>query len=306
MVTVDKAAPAPAETGTVIATYRKHTVVEDVAGQQFNCQQLKTAGQVVCGDSVQWRKENDLTGVITQINPRKSLLQRPDKNGKQRIIASNIDTMFIVLASQPAFNEGLLDRYLVAAENSHLQACLVLNKTDLLSESEQRDIEQRLLPYTRIGYSLLHTSTKRLHGLDELRQHLLNKKSIFVGQSGVGKSSLINSLIESANARIGDISDATGKGKHTTTTAYLYHLKQAEGYIIDSPGVREFGLLELSAEQVTQGFREFAEFIGHCKFRNCMHRNEPGCAILQAVEDGKISPRRLESYYRILESSNTK
>ena len=253
----------------------------------YKCQQRKSIGQVVCGDRVKWYEEDQESGVITSINERRTILQRPDINGNLRIIASNIDQVFIVVAHKPELNEGLIDRYLVAAENSHLKPVI-------------------LSLYQEIGYPVIYTSAKQEHGLDSLIVVLNDNNNIFVGQSGVGKSSLINTILKDSNARIGEISEATGKGKHTTTTAYLYPLKQNQGHIIDSPGVREFGLVKLSEQEVADGFIEFKPFIGYCKFRNCAHKNEPGCALLEAVKDKKISQQRWDSFQRILESLGNK
>lgn len=288
--------------GTAIAAYRRYTLVKDQNNNLFQCQQRKSVGQVVCGDIVNWQQEDKETGVITSVEKRHTILQRPDINGNLRIIASNIDQVFIVVAHKPELNEGLIDRYLVAAENSYLKPVILLNKIDLFDEEEFSNLKQRLQLYQDIGYPVIYTSAKQEHGLDALIQLLPNNNNIFVGQSGVGKSSLINTILKDSDARIGEISDATGKGKHTTTTAFLYPLKNEQGHIIDSPGVREFGLIKLSEQEVLQGFTEFRPFIGYCKFRNCAHKKEPGCALLNAVNDKKISEKRWKSYQRIIAS----
>ena len=288
--------------GTVIAAYRRYTLVKDDNENIVQCQQRKSIGQVICGDNVNWQAESDGTGVITGILERHSILQRPDINGNARSIAANIDQVFIVVSFKPDLNEGLIDRYLVAAEHGHLKPIIVFNKTDLLSEKSLADFKQRLHLYQEIGYTVIFTSAVQAHGLDDLLNLLKDNNNIFVGQSGVGKSSLINSLLKDSNARIGEISEATGKGKHTTTTAYLYPLITDSGYIIDSPGVREFGLMKISADEVLEGFTEFRPFLGHCKFRNCAHKNEPGCALLEALKTGKINSQRWQSYQRILSS----
>lgn len=287
--------------GTVIAAYRHHTLVKDNDNNFIKCQQRKAVGSVVCGDVVLWQVEDCDTGVITSIEKRHSVLQRPDINNNLRTIASNIDQVFIVVANKPELNEGLIDRYLVAAENSNLKPVILLNKMDLFEEQEFLDLKQRLQLYQDIGYTVLYTSAEQEDGLDSLRKALKDNNNIFVGQSGVGKSSLINTLLKS-NARIGEISEATGKGKHTTTTAYLYPLEQDQGCIIDSPGVREFGLVKLSEEDVFHGFMEFKPYLGLCKFRDCAHKSEPGCALLKALENNKITQQRWESCKRIIDS----
>jgi len=288
--------------GKVIATFRRYTLVKDNNNDLYQCQQRKSVGQVVCGDIVYWQKEDHETGVITSFQERHSLLQRPDINGQLRTIASNIDQVFIVVSHKPELNEGLIDRYLVAAENNHLNPVIVLNKVDLFDEETKLSLQERLKLYQDIGYNVIQTSAKEKNSLQTLNQALIDKNNIFVGQSGVGKSSLINTLLKDSDARIGEISDATGKGKHTTTTAYLYPLENNKGYIIDSPGVREFGLGKLSEHDVADGFIEFRPYLGYCKFRNCAHKHEPGCALLKALEDEKISPQRWKSYQRILDS----
>ena len=290
--------------GTVIAAFRRYTLVKDINNKFFQCQQRKSVGQVVCGDVVNWQLEGPETGVITSIEERHSILHRPDINGKLRIIASNIDQVFIVVAHKPELNEGLIDRYLVAAENSQLKPVILLNKIDLFDEQQFSDLKQRLQLYQDIGYTVIYTSAKQEHGLDSLTELLKDNNNIFVGQSGVGKSSLINTLLKDSEARIGEISEATGKGKHTTTTAYLYPLEHSQGHIIDSPGVREFGLIKLSEQDVLEGFTEFKPYIGYCKFRNCAHKHEPGCALLNALENNKITLQRWKSYQRIIASLN--
>ncbi len=287
--------------GTVIAAFRSYTLVKDLNNKLFKCQQRKSVGQVVCGDIVFWQAEDTETGVITSIKERRTILQRPDINNNLRIIAANIDQVFIVVAHKPELNEGLIDRYLVAAENSHLKPVILLNKIDLFTENEFADLKQRLQLYQDIGYPVIYTSAKKEDGLNSLTELLKDNNNIFVGQSGVGKSSLINTILKS-DARIGEISEATGKGKHTTTTAYLYPLEQDQGHIIDSPGVREFGLIKLSEQDIIAGFTEFKPYIGHCKFRDCAHKKEPGCALLKALEDKKITLQRWQSSQRIIAS----
>lgn len=290
--------------GTVIAAFRRYTLVKDINNKLFQCQQRKSVGQVVCGDLVLWQHEDTDTGVITSIEKRHSILQRPDINGNLRIIASNIDQVFIVVAHKPELNEGLIDRYLVAAENSHLKPVILLNKIDLFDEKQFSELKQRLQLYQDIGYTVIYTSAKQEHGLDSLTELLKNNNNIFVGQSGVGKSSLINTILKDSDARIGEISEATGKGKHTTTTAYLYPLEDDKGHIIDSPGVREFGLIKLSEQDIIEGFIEFKPYLGYCKFRNCAHKNEPGCALLAALKNKEISEQRWDSSQRIITSLN--
>ena len=206
----------------------------------------------------------------------------------------------------PELSLNIIDRYLVACETLGVAPLLVLNKTDLLDEAARAFVNEQMDIYRRIGYPVLMVSSYERQGLEPLEQALTDRISIFAGQSGVGKSSLLNRLLGLDAASedeilTNDVSDNSGLGQHTTTAARLYHFPQG-GDVIDSPGVREFGLWHLEPEQITRGFVEFADYLGHCKFRDCKHDNDPGCAIRQAVEDGKIDEVRFESYHRILES----
>lgn len=289
--------------GLLISHFGKTSLVETEDKQIIKCKNRPNLPALVCGDQVVWQateKQNE--GVIVAVNERRSELARPDMHGRKRIIAANIDQILIVMAVKPALNEGLLDRYLAAAELTGITPVIIFNKTDLLSENELAEYQHRLAPYHSIGYQIIYASCKQQHGLDELHEMLTGKTSVFVGQSGVGKSSLVNNLLPGAEADTGEISEATGKGQHTTTTARLYHMPGAQGSLIDSPGIREFGLWEIDKAQLTDGFKEFAEYAEQCKFRNCSHTNEPGCAVQQAVKDKLISEKRLASYQRILES----
>jgi ribosome biogenesis GTPase len=288
--------------GVVVANFGTEAVVEDAAGRLQRCKARRQLGQLVCGDRVRFKTGDHGDCRIEKLEPRHSELARPDPQGRKKIIAANIDQILVVTSGKPSFNPGLVDRYLVAAEMLGIPPVIILNKIDLLSDAERQQLDQELQEFARIGYRTLHTSTKTAHGLDELLPILQHRTSIFVGQSGVGKSSLINALLPDAAARVGAISEATGKGTHTTTVAWLYHLPDRQGDVIDSPGVREFGLWDISPSQLAQGFREFGPYAEQCRFRNCLHKGEPGCAVRAAVEAGEISKRRYESYLRMLDS----
>ncbi|MCW9024639.1 MAG: small ribosomal subunit biogenesis GTPase RsgA [Gammaproteobacteria bacterium] len=287
--------------GRVIAHFGKLLVVEDAQGEQHRCVPRRNLPPLVCGDYVNWHYSDPKSCVITGLIPRSSLLSRPDTRGKQKSIAANIEQILIINAPIPAFNEGLLDRYLVAATHTKIHPIIVINKTDLFTNKEREEFQQRLNIYKQIGYSIIFTSAHEDEAFNVLNDHLQGKTSILVGQSGVGKSSLLNRLLPEVDAKVGDISEATGKGQHTTTTARLYHLPNS-GSLIDSPGIREFGLWEIQPAQLASGFIEFTQQEQSCRFRDCMHKNEPGCAILDAVEKGEISTKRYQSYLRILES----
>lgn len=294
---------SPEQTGLVIANYGKQLVIETAEAAHILCRSKQNLGSVVCGDQVIFQTtEEDQRGLIVAILPRRSFLSRPGFAGKIKAIAANIDRIFIVTAAIPELNEGMLDRYLVAAEQNELEAIIVFNKLDLLDDEQRAKIESRLCLYRDLGYKVIYTSSKLEHGLQQLLQELQHYTSIMVGQSGVGKSSLIQQLLPETEIRIGEISEATGKGAHTTTTSRLYHLDSG-GDLIDSPGVREFGITEISSEALTAAFREFRPLLGHCKFRNCDHLEQTlSCAIVTALSRGEVSRQRYLSYLRIRES----
>ncbi len=287
--------------GRIIAHFGKRIVIEDAQGQEHRCSARRNLPPLVCGDEINWHYPDPKSCIIHELRPRRSLLARPDARGKQKIIAANIDQILIVCAPLPELNEGLLDRYLVAAALTEIKPVIVLNKTDLLDKKQRLHYQERLSIYQQLGYPIIYTSAHEDEAFNQLSERLREQTSILVGQSGVGKSSLLNRLLPEVNARIGEVSDATGKGRHTTTTARLYHLPDS-GALIDSPGIREFGLWNVSPKQLAQGFPEFVKRKDECRFRDCQHRNEPGCAILEDVENGEISASRHASYLRILAS----
>jgi len=291
----------PEQNGRIIAHYGANLDVEDEQGKVHHCLTRANLPGLVCGDRVIWQQTGEGLGVISSLIPRTNLLARPNYNKQLKPVAANIDQILIVAAPQPALDEDLINRYLVAAELTAIEPILVINKTDLLNTQERHKLEEQLAVYGQIGYSTIFTSTKQKHGLDNLIRHLMDKTSIFVGQSGVGKSSLIKTFIPDDSIRVGELSQATGLGKHTTSVTVLYHLPSG-GSIIDSPGVREFGLGHVSQAQVTEGFVEFKPFIGLCKFKDCKHLHEPGCAIKHAVETQQITQQRYDSYLRVVKS----
>ncbi|WP_445000768.1 small ribosomal subunit biogenesis GTPase RsgA [Halomonas mongoliensis] len=262
---------------------------------------------LVTGDRVIWRGREDpdgrvVEGVVVARGERDSVLERPDARGQLKPVAANIDQILIVFAVEPEPHPNLIDRYLIAAEATGIAPVLVLNKIDLLPEGGG-ELLALLHRYEGLGYPVVTTTTEREEGLDALHTRLAGRTSVFVGQSGVGKSSLIDRLLPDEELRIGALSKDSRKGTHTTTTARLYPLPDAESAeLIDSPGIREFGLGHLDEQQVAEGFIEFRDFLGRCRFRDCRHRHEPGCALLEAVERGEIHPERFASYRRIVES----
>lgn len=291
--------------GVVVTRYSIHADVEDEQGDIYRCNLRRTLSSLVVGDKVVWRKGNEqlqgVSGVIEAIHPRENEIARPDYYDGLKPIAANINRIIIVSAVLPMLSLNIIDRYLVVCETAGITPLIVLNKVDLLTEIQHQEAEQQLKIYQDIGYETLMISAKSGENMEKLTALLAQGTAIFVGQSGVGKSSLINHILPMVNAQVGDISEISGLGQHTTTSSRLYHLPQG-GNLIDSPGIREFGLWHLDADQITKGYREFQYVLGTCKFRDCKHLNDPGCALREAVEQGKISPIRYENYHRLIES----
>lgn len=282
--------------GLVIAHFGQQVQVES-DGDSLRCYVRANVTDVVTGDHVVWR-EGDKVGVIESVLPRETLLQRPDSYGHLKPVAANIDQIIITIAPQPDYHHNLIDRYLVSAELQGITPVLLLNKQDLADLAADK-VADTVATYRALGYRVLQVSAKLDEHLSELREVLQDKTSIFVGQSGVGKSSLLKRLLPSEDIIVGELSDATIKGRHTTTHSQLYHFEKG-GDCIDSPGIREFGLWHLDKDQVILGFKELQEFTGKCKFRNCSHTSEPQCAIQLALEQDKISAERFDSYQRIV------
>jgi len=287
--------------GLVIAHYGSQVDVESEDGTLHRCRLRANISQIVTGDHVIWRPAIDKGGVIVATTQRSSELCRPDSRGNLKPVAANIDLIFLVIASEPRTPYGLIDRYLVAAENIDIRPIILINKSDLLTGDGAAWAEEIRAIYEPIGYSLIATSTQTEEDLAALKASMQGHTSIFVGQSGVGKTSLVNQLLPDTDARVGPLSQTSGKGMHTTTTAQLFHLPDG-GSIIDSPGIREFGLGHVSPQELMTGFIEFQPYLGHCKFRDCKHLHEPKCAIQEAVENGGISSRRFASFHQIGES----
>lgn len=299
--TTEQTSDLPQQQGIVIANFGAKVQLEDAQGETVACNVRQNINTLVSGDRVIWQTVDEHSGVVIALEPRKTFLARPDRRGKAKVIAANIDQILIVTAVKPALNTRLIDRYLLAAEASNITPIIVFNKIDLPDEAALAAFHDDLQTYKKIGYQVVFTSAKKHQGLNDIQQVLNNKTSVVVGQSGVGKSSLLNCLLPEASALVGDISDSTNKGRHTTTLAQLYHLPSG-GQLIDSPGVREFGLWQISEEQAAAGFIEFRPYLGTCRFRDCKHQDEPGCTVRAAVEDGNISAQRWDSYKRILAS----
>lgn len=296
------------ETGIIVSRYGQHADLLTSENEIVRCHIRRTVDSLVTGDKVQWRpmlqSQDGMRGIIEAMHERESLLSRPDYYDGLKPVAANIDQIFVISSVLPSFTTQIIDRYIVACEAIDIEPIIVLNKADLLTEidaDERALIEQRLADYRAIGYQVLWVSSKTADGMAELNSMLSEHISIVVGQSGVGKSSIVNQLLPEVATETKEVSTNSGLGQHTTTVATWYPLKSG-GALIDSPGIREFALWHLEPEQVASGYIDFQPYLGACKFKDCKHKNDPGCALQEAVEQGEILPWRLENYHRIIES----
>ena len=278
--------------GLIIAAYGRHYLSELPGGEILECVPRGKKSDVACGDTVEIERTSADQAVIDSIAPRSTLLYRSDAY-KQKIIAANVTQIIVVVATEPSFNDELLARCLLAAHDQKLDTLIVLNKCDLPQIASAR---AQLAPYGRIGYRVLELSAKQ--DVAPLLPYLQGHTSVLVGQSGMGKSTLVNALIPAAQAATREISTVLDSGKHTTTHAKLYHLN-ASSNLIDCPGVQLFGLHHLDFAAIEKGFPEFLPYLGQCRFANCSHSHEPDCAIRKATDEGKIDVRRLKLFQQI-------
>ncbi len=290
-----------ARPGLVVASHGHELMVEDPGLSVHRCSRRSTLPAVVTGDHVYWLPGSSTRGgVVVALAPRRNTLVRPGFGGKPKILASNIDQIVVVIAAVPTLNEFLIDRYLVTVEWMSARAIIALNKCDQMDPETRGGLSARLETYRNLGYDVVEMSAHSGEGLDALRGLLADRVSILLGQSGVGKSSLVKALAPMHDIAVGALSRVSGLGTHTTTHAALYHLRSG-GDLIDSPGVRSFSPA-IEAAWVEQGFREFPPQARQCRFNDCRHTVEPGCAVLKAVERGEIDERRYRSLLQLRET----
>jgi ribosome biogenesis GTPase len=299
----DDAALGAEEHGLVLAHYGHKVDVENAAGQVHRCHLRANLTPLVTGDHVIVRLPTEgnaqSRGVVVARGVRQTLLERPDNRGLLRPVAANVDRLLVTIAPRPQAFSYLIDRYLVAADRAGIPAVLVCNKADLINDDA--DLLALLQVYRDIGYPVWILSCETGEGLDDMKQALIGHTAVVIGQSGVGKSSLVGALLPGIDIAIGALSAAEDKGRHTTTTARLYHLHDG-GHLIDSPGIREFGLPPIPPGELLGHFRDLYPHAEGCRFRDCRHLHEPGCALHTAVEDGRVHTERLASYHHILAS----
>lgn len=289
--------------GTVMASHGRHYMVQ-IGDEKLHCVTRGKKSDVATGDHVMIKKTSNDQGVIEHIVDRTTLLYRSDQF-RSKLLAANITQLCIVVATEPSFSDDLISRALVAAEAEDITIQLILNKTDITEALPKA--RERLALYQRIGYAVTEISVHSEP--EEARARLLpllhQQSTLLIGQSGMGKSSLINILVEDADATTREISAALDTGKHTTTFTRMYAI-DAQSSLIDSPGFQEFGLYQLSEGQLERAFPEFRPHLGQCKFYNCHHLNEPACAVRQAVESGEIAPMRHALYAQLVHESSQK
>jgi ribosome biogenesis GTPase len=281
-----------ADPGLVVGAFRRRFEVETPDGTTIVCAVKGRSLTPACGDVVEFARDADREGVITSVKPRVTELARQDAH-RQKTVAANVTDVLGVVAVAPPFNPELIDRWTIASEAAGCSFRLILNKMDL---PEADAVLARLQPYARLGYALIPLNAKK--DIDALRPALNGARSVLVGQSGMGKSTIINAATGQARAKTAEISESLNAGRHTTTHTRLHRLGP-DAWIVDSPGMKEFGVNQLTPSGLEQAFVEFRPLLGQCRFRNCVHDQEPGCAIREGVEAGTIMASRVATYHRL-------
>ena len=286
----------------VLVSYGNQGVVETADGEQIDVHYRRSVGRPFCGDRVLVEGEKGRLQV-SRILPRTNVFARADNRQQKQVIAANLEQVLVVVAPRPEPSRDLVERYLVAAHSLEIEPVIVLNKVELIDSTLSPDSPlARMDEYRQLGYTVIRTSCKTRPGTAEMLPVLDGRVSILAGQSGVGKSSLVNELIPDLELQTGALSRVTGKGTHTTTTTIMYRLPE-DGRLLDSPGVWEYGLWKIEQSLLAHGFIEFRPYLGRCKFNDCRHEAEPRCAIRQAVDEGPIRDWRYQSYLRLLKQS---
>jgi ribosome biogenesis GTPase len=285
------------DTARVIESYGRRVVLALADGRHQPAEIFGKRLRVVCGDEVRVQANPGTHALqVTELLPRQTHFTRTDSHGHAEVLAANITQLLVLMSEQPASDPFIVDRYLAGAELGGIKALLVITKQDL---GQSAELLAHAQTYQQAGYAVFSVSAQDLASLRELRQALHNEVSMLVGESGVGKSTLTNALLGSNVQLIRELSDATGEGRHTTVSSVLFALPEG-GALMDSPGVRDYAPAPVNDLQVAFGWREFRRYSGQCKFNNCLHLREPGCAIMAAVTAGAINQRRHESYKRLL------
>lgn len=287
------------QTGLLVSHYGHQIEVEDNTGNIHRCVARNNLGALAVGDHVIWCTEKNGPDVIVAVEPRQTELYRYHKLDGNKLVAANIDQLYIVVAPEPSRAMNVLDRYIMLAEIQNIQPIIVFNKTDLLDDATREQLSDFFAYYINLGYPVFYTSIKSPDSITKLQRSLTQHCSIFVGLSGVGKSSLIKALLPHESIAIGELSERSREGNHTTTNAKLFHLAD-EGSIIDCPGIRELAVGNLTVSDVLRGFPDIAALAANCQFRNCSHQHEPGCAIINALENDRCNAARVASLKNIL------
>ncbi|MEB8432378.1 ribosome small subunit-dependent GTPase A [Cocleimonas sp. KMM 6892] len=298
-------------TGRVVTRFGAELLVENTEDNpdipHVRCTAKRKFDTIVCGDYITWHHNEHGNASVDDLLPRTNALTRPGYRGRPRTIAANIDQLVIVNSWLPETSWDLVDRYLIAANQLNAEAIIVMNKSDLAEAHATEADWQAMKTYEEIGYPVLQLNAHTGEGIEQLKQMMDDKTSIFSGRSGVGKSSIANRILPTSDIAVGIISDS-GEGKHTTTTADLYRLEN-KGYLIDSPGVRDYALGDISTQELADGYIEFAQYQNNCRFHNCTHDHEPRCAVRTAVENNEISKERylryLDALHTLKENSNS-